>query len=114
MYQSDIMERKEYDYPPFFRLIKVQLKHKDALELYKIGNTAKNHLITYFGTSLLGPEKPYVSRIRNWYILNFVLKVENNGAKIREQKHKLIAAITLLETQKEFSKARIVVDVDPA
>jgi len=114
MYQSDIVERKDYDYPPFFRLIKVQLKHKDALELYKIGNTAKNHLITYFGTSLLGPEKPYVSRIRNWYILNFVLKVDNNGPKIREQKHKLIAAITQLETQKEFSKARIVIDVDPA
>jgi primosomal protein N' (replication factor Y) len=113
MYQADIVERKDFDYPPFMRLVKITLKHKDALELYKIGNTTKLHLISYFGASLLGPEKPYVSKIRNWYLLNFVLKIENSGPKIREQKRKLAAAVAILNKQKEFSQARIVIDVDP-
>ncbi|MDA8886705.1 primosomal protein N' [Bacteroidia bacterium] len=113
MYESELSERMEYDYPPFHRLIKVTLKHKDALHLYKLGQITKNHLISFFGASLLGPEKPYVSKIRNWYILNFVLKIENNGSKIREQKHKLSMAVAQLEKNKEFSQARIVVDVDP-
>lgn len=114
MYQTELAERKEYDYPPFYRLIKITLKHKDALELYKLGQTTKIHLLSFFGNSLLGPEKPYVSKIRNWYILNFVIKIENSGVKIREQKYKLAAAVAQLEKQKEFGKARIVIDVDPA
>jgi primosomal protein N' (replication factor Y) len=113
MYETDLVERKDYDYPPFFRLIKIQIKHKNALQLYKLGNIAKSHFISYFGDSMLGPEKPYVSKIRNWYILNFVLKIENNGVKLKEQKHKLAAAVIVLEQNKEFSKARVVLDVDP-
>ncbi|MGB1037927.1 MAG: replication restart helicase PriA, partial [Bacteroidia bacterium] len=113
MYEGELVERTDYDYPPFHRLIKITLKHKDALELYKLGNHAKNHLISFFGSSLLGPEKPYVSRIRNWYLLHFVLKIENHGPTIREQKHKLAAAVSQLDKHKDFKQARIVVDVDP-
>ena len=113
MYETDLIERKDYDYPPFHRLIKIQLKHKDALQLYKLGNTAKSHFISYFGNRMLGPEKPYVSKIRNWYILNFVIKIENSGVVIKEQKHKLAIAIEALEKNKDFGQARIVVDVDP-
>ena len=113
MYEGELIERKDYNYPPFYRLVKVTLKHKDALELYKIGQITKNHLITFFGNALLGPEKPYVSKIRNWYLLHYVLKVENNGKQISEQKFKLANAVAQLNKRKEFSQARIIVDVDP-
>lgn len=113
MYEKELIERQDYNYPPFHRLIKITLKHKDALHLYKIGQLTKNHLISFFGASLLGPEKPYVSKIRNWYLLHFVLKIENNGSILKEQKYKLKAAIAQLDKQKDFSQARIIVDVDP-
>lgn len=113
MYEGELIERKDYNYPPFYRLVKVTLKHKDALELYKIGQITKNHLITFFGNALLGPEKPYVSKIRNWYLLHYVLKVENNGKQISEQKFKLANAVAQLNRRKEFSQARIIVNVDP-
>jgi primosomal protein N' (replication factor Y) (superfamily II helicase) len=113
MYNNDIAERKSFDYPPYFRLVKISLKHKDPLLLSRLGNTVKLHLIAYFGKSLLGPEKPYVSKIRNWYILNFVLKVENNSRIVNEQKKKLEGALQHLNKQKDFSQAKIIVDVDP-
>lgn len=113
MYEKDLVERKDFDYPPYHRLIKIQLKHKDPLELYKLGNKVKNHFISFFGNSILGPEKPQVSRIRTWYLLNFVLKVENNGKQIAEQKYKLALAVNQLQKQKEFNKLKIVIDVDP-
>ena len=113
MYEKDLVERKDFDYPPYHRLIKIQLKHKDPLELYKLGNKAKNHFISFFGNSILGPEKPQVSRIRTWYLLNFVLKVENNGKQIAEQKYKLALAVNQLQKQKEFNKLKIVIDADP-
>lgn len=113
MYNNDIAERKSFDYPPYYRLVKISLKHKDPLLLSRLGSVVKQQLIAYFGDSLLGPEKPYVSKIRNWYILNFVLKIENNGPIVREQKRILALAIDQLHKQKDFSQARIIVDVDP-
>ncbi len=113
MYNNDIAERKSFDYPPYYRLVKISLKHKDPLLLSRLGSMVKQQLIAYFGNSLLGPEKPYVSKIRNWYILNFVLKIENNGPIVREQKRILALAVDQLHKQKDFSQARIIVDVDP-
>lgn len=113
MYENDLNEREKFNYPPFYRLIQITIKHKDALELYKLGGIAKNKLSTYFGASLLGPEKPYVGKIRNWYILNFVLKIPNQGGPIKVQKSKLLQAIHQLEKTKEFNKARVIIDVDP-
>lgn len=113
MYENDLNEREKFNYPPFYRLIQMTIKHKDALELYKLGGIAKNKLSTYFGASLLGPEKPYVGKIRNWYILNFVLKIPNQGGPIKAQKSKLLQAIHQLEKTKEFNKARVIIDVDP-
>jgi primosomal protein N' (replication factor Y) len=113
MYETDLNEREKFNYPPFYRLIQITIKHKDALELYKLGVIAKNKLSTYFGSSLLGPEKPYVGKIRNWYILHFVLKIPNQGGLIKAQKAKLSLAIQELEKAKEFNKARIIIDVDP-
>lgn len=112
MYENDLNEREKFNYPPFYRLIQITIKHKDALELYKLGGIAKNKLSTYFGSSLLGPEKPYVGKIRNWYILNFVLKIPNQGGPIKAQKSKLLQAIHQLEKTKEFNKARVIIDVD--
>jgi primosomal protein N' (replication factor Y) (superfamily II helicase) len=113
MYNNDIAERKSFDYTPYYRLVKISLKHKDPLLLSRLGSVVKQQLIAYFGNSLLGPEKPYVSKIRNWYILNFVLKIENNGPIVREQKRILALAVDQLHKQKDFSQARIIVDVDP-
>ena len=113
MYETEITERQNFHYPPYNRLIKITLKHKDALELYKLGVHCKSHLTSYFGDRLLGPEKPYVSKIRNLYILNFVIKIENTGNSIKEEKRKLRKAISELEQDKRYNTTRIILDVDP-
>lgn len=113
MYETDLSEREQFNYPPFYRLIRITIKHQNALELYQLGGLAKTQFLAHFGSSLLGPEKPHVSKIRNWYILHFVLKIPNSGHQIHQQKQKLYTAIQALEKQKEFNTARIIVDVDP-
>ncbi|HEY0175500.1 MAG TPA: primosomal protein N', partial [Pedobacter sp.] len=68
MYNDEIAERKQFHYPPFTRLIFINVKHKDANLL----NAAAAHFATLLraqlGTRVLGPEQPLVSRIRNYYI----------------------------------------------
>lgn len=113
MYGSEIAEREQFGYPPFTRLVKITMKHKDALQLYKLGQQAQIHLQQIFGSAILGPEKPHVSKIRNLYLLNFVLKMTNDGATIRSEKLRLLRAINELRSNKDFSTVRIVLDVDP-
>jgi primosomal protein N' (replication factor Y) len=113
MYAAELAERENFDYPPFYRLIKITLKHKDALELYKLGQKFKHYLLPHFGDKLLGPEKPYVSKIRNMYLLNFVLKLAKDSKDLSKNKQILAYLINQLKLQKEFKTSRIVVDVDP-
>lgn len=113
MFSTELTEREHFNYPPFFRLIKITLKHKDALELYKLGQHFKQHLLPHFGDKLLGPEKPYISKIRNMYLLNFVLKLEKDAKELSRNKQILAYLINQLNLQKEFKASRIVVDVDP-
>ena len=113
MFETDLQEREQFNYPPFYRLIQITIKHRDALELYKLGSIAKDALTTPFGSALLGPEKPYIGKIRNWYMLHFVLKIENKGSQIKLQKNKLAIVIHALQKMKDFQKAKVIIDVDP-
>jgi primosomal protein N' (replication factor Y) len=113
MYEAELQERHDFLYPPYSRLIKITLKHKDALELYKVTQHTKHHFHAVFGSDMLGPEKPYVGKIRNMYLVNFLLKIENNVTAIRNQKNKLRQAVAHLEQDKQYKNVRIIVDVDP-
>lgn len=113
MYETELSERERFSYPPFNRLIKITLKHKDALELYKLGQKFKSELFHSFGSRLLGPEKPYVSRIRNLYILNFVLKLNKDGVDHKKDKHVLQHHVNKISATKDFNQCRIILDVDP-
>jgi primosomal protein N' (replication factor Y) (superfamily II helicase) len=111
MYNTQILERRNFLYPPFCRLIKITLKHKDrdvinacAMEL-AIAYRAK------FGKRILGPEYPMVSRIRSFYIKDILVKLEK-GISLKDAKLHLgeIAEKTLKDGS--FKGVRVIFDVD--
>jgi primosomal protein N' (replication factor Y) len=75
MYKEQMQDRWQYHYPPYYRLIKITLKHKD----YQKTETGVNWLVralqNVFGENILGPSSPAVSRIRNQYIKNVMIKI---------------------------------------
>lgn len=112
MYRDELEEREKYLYPPFTRLIFVNVKHKDANVLHIAAQTLANSLKAQLGHRILGPEQPLIGRIRNYYLKQISIKVEKN-APIQKVKQLLKDTITDFNTQKEFKSVLVQIDVDP-
>ncbi|MBB2151306.1 replication restart helicase PriA [Pedobacter gandavensis] len=112
MYTDEIRERREFQYPPFTRVIFVNIKHKDMnllnVAAQKFANVLKGHL----GSRVLGPEQPMVGRIRNYYIKQIIIKTDKNTA-ITKVKSILKDVILQFQAEKEYRGAIVQVDVDP-
>jgi len=113
LYQTELYERRNFHYPPFFRLIKIDIKHKDPLLLSQISVRLAAVLIKSFGDRVLGPEEPLVSRIRNYYIRTVFIKVERDGISITKVKDALRELLLQFETFKENKGTFVQIDVDP-
>jgi len=109
--KNQLAERKLFLYPPYARLIGITLKHKNQ---NKLDNAAKKLALIMrnsFGDRVLGPEYPYISKIRNYYHKNLLLKIENKSS-IRNAKQILSMILDNFSSHSEFKSIRIVVDVD--
>lgn len=113
MFMAEITERKNYAYPPFFRLIKIDVKHKEQASAQEAALRLASTLKKGLGHRVLGPEVPVVGRIRNHYIFSIMLKVERQGTSIAKVK-KLVAEVLIdFRAQKANKSVRLQVDVDP-
>jgi primosomal protein N' (replication factor Y) len=112
MYKSQLLERKNFNYPPFYRLINISIRHK-KLEI----TNAASHLLgvnlrKIFGKRILGPEPPIISRVQNNYIQNILIKVERERS-FQKAKQLLDEQIVNVVTMDDFKTVRFTVDVDP-
>ncbi|NOQ28236.1 MAG: primosomal protein N' [Bacteroidales bacterium] len=112
MYKSQLLERKNFNYPPFFRLIKISIRHKKQDIVDKAAHRIGVNLRKVFGKRILGPEPPIISRVQNYYIQNIVLKIERERS-FQKAKQLLDDQITNLVTMDSFKSINISIDVDP-
>ncbi len=112
MYKQQIQDRYTYKYPPFYRLIEVSLRHKDAEVLNRAANVLAGMLKPFFGKMMLGPEYPMVMRVRNLYIKNLILKTgkRNEAAQLKFETARQIEKFLELP---DFKSVRVQLDVDP-
>lgn len=75
MYKEQLYERYIYKYPPYYKLIKLTLKHKDFDKLKEGAMWLYQVLRQQFDIPVLGPEEPPVSKIRNEYIRTILIKI---------------------------------------
>ena len=112
LYQSQIIERERFNYPPFCRIVQLSLRHVNADLINKAADTLAKNLRGLFGKRVLGPEYPNVSRIRNQYLKNILLKFEK-GIPLPKAKDEIRKAIVKLNAHPDFKAVRVVIDVDP-
>lgn len=114
LYMTEMEERRAFHYPPFYRIINLDVKHKDPEILYNQATYLGNELRKHFGDDrVVGPQVPLISRIRNYYIQSIMLKFEKDGVSINKVKVNIRGIITQFQTTK-LSKGSIVQpDVDP-
>lgn len=111
MYKEQMQDRWQYHYPPYYRLIKITLKHKD----YQKTETGVNWLVralqNVFGENVLGPSSPAVSRIRNQYIKNVMIKIPPKQSIVKT-KHEIIKVKNSFQSISDFRPIRFIIDVD--
>lgn len=112
MYEQQLVDRRKFKYPPFYRLVLIKLKHKHQDELNKASNELARRLRILFGNRVLGPEYPLVSRIMNYYLKQIIVKIERSVSQT-EIKMKLMKEIGEFSKLKEYNQVRLIMDVDP-
>ena len=111
MYKEQLQERWQYKYPPYYRLIKITLKHKDYNRVDTGVNWLTKALQNSFGEYVLGPTAPAVSRIRNQYIKNIVIKIPPKQSLISTKKQ-LQKIKNTFEAVSDFRPIRFIIDID--
>jgi primosomal protein N' (replication factor Y) len=113
LYATEMAERKTFKYPPFYRIINLDVKHKDPEKLYYQADYLAAELRKQFGDRVIGPEAPLISRIRNYYIKSIMLKFEKDTVSINKVKAVIREVITGFQTTKLSKGSIIQADVDP-
>ena len=112
LFNRQMMERKLFKYPPYFRLIKVVVKHKNRDRLDLGANQLAGILRKLFGMQVLGPEYPVVGRIQTWYQKEIWLKLDKNK-QLGKSKQMLLDAIDQIKSLPNNTGLIIYADVDP-
>jgi primosomal protein N' (replication factor Y) len=112
MFRMQTEERIAFNYPPFCRMVKLSIKHKDRIQLNYFSEILGRELKEIFGKRVLGPESPVISRVQLWYIKTILIKIEREKPPAKA-KQLITETIERLEKEKGASSLRIAVDVDP-
>ena len=112
-YTNEIVERRNFFYPPFYKIIQITLKHKDIDVLNAASFKLANALRDVFKERVLGPEFPIIQRIQNLYLKELKIKVERDisHVKVKDRIQEIIDQFYVVPAHKSV---RMVVDVDPA
>lgn len=111
-YVEQIDERQRFAYPPFTKIVNIYLKHKDERMVNSLAVNYVLELRKIFGNRVLGPEKPIVGRVANYYIQSIMLKMEAN-ASMRKVKDLLRTIYERVSIDKNMRSAILYYDVDP-
>ena len=111
MYQSQIAERREYYFPPVARLVKITLKHPDEKTVTAAAEALAQPLRQAFPGRVLGPEAPLVSRIQNYFLQEFWVKLPKDN-HLASYKLRLREILKAFQSAKAHKAVKVVVNVD--
>ena len=112
-FDLEMKNREQLEYPPYTRIIRMELRHKNQLFLESQAEALRNILLPTFGSALLGPEYPHVTRLRNEYRQVAMFKLPKN-ASVAKVRNVLAERIGFYYKHAPKKTLRILVDVDPA
>lgn len=111
MYTSQIEERKRFRLPPITRMVKVTLKHPEEQTVLAAAVQLQSLLREVFAGNVMGPAAPLVSRIQNYFLQDFWIKM-NRDHTLMAKKQQLSEVIRQFKQIPMFKKVRVVVNVD--
>ncbi|MBU3822385.1 primosomal protein N' [Flavobacteriaceae bacterium XHP0103] len=111
MFKEQMDDRYNLKYPPVYRQIKITLKHKDYLKVDNASIWLSKSLRQIFGDYVLGPESPPVSRIRNQFHKNILVKIPKKQS-LSKTKEAIIKINNSFLSIKDFRSVKLILNVD--
>lgn len=111
MFTTQCQERQQFKYPPFYRMIQLTLKHKDAEVVSRASARLASELRRQFADRVAGPVVPIVSRIQNQYLRLIILKVES-GASVARVREILAVVMEYVLSIPEYKSVKISAESD--
>lgn len=112
LFADQLEERQAFCYPPFCHLIYVFLKHRDDAVVASASMRLGDILRGWFGSRVLGPDKPSVSKVKTLNIRKIMLKLEN-GIDLAKVRLYLRKAQAMMGQDAKYRSVQIYFDVDP-
>ena len=111
MYKEQVYERQLFSYPPYTKLIKITLKHKDYEKVKESSLWLYQVLKQNLNMSILGPEEPAISKIRNEYIRTIMIKIPE---KVSQQgtKKTIQKILNSFEAVAQYRAVKLIINVD--
>lgn len=111
MYKEQLYDRKIYNYPPFFRLVHLTLKHREFDKLKEGSTWLYQVLQQNLSTPVLGPEEPAIGRIRNEYIRTIMVKIPNETS-LQSTKKTIRKVLNSFDLVSQYRTIKVTVNVD--
>lgn len=113
LYERELIHRRQFQYPPFARMIEITLQHKAMQTVEKAALFLVNEARRLNVALVLGPAEPFISKINNYYIREVLVKTNQHTQSIQGMKLALQTVLDKMKTIAEFKSVLVSVDVDP-
>lgn len=109
--EQELLNRKQFSYPPFTRILMLRFKHKHK-DIAEQSSQLMLQLLSTYKNYITGPAEPVINRIQNKYIYELMIKLPKDKLLMQNIKQNIENAIAVIHNKKGFSNVHIVPDVD--
>ncbi len=112
MYEEQLEDRHNFKYSPFYRLIRITVRHRDYQRIEESSDWLARGLSQVLPAgSVLGPETPAIARIRNQYRRNILIKISRKQS-LTKVKEYIARVETSFKAVPQYRGVRLIIDVD--
>lgn len=112
LYDHQIAERQLFNYPPFYRVIRLQLKDHNGIRVHRVATDLQTYLQRIFAHRVSGVIIPSVERVQAYSIRELTIRIEST-ANMAEAKRRLREGIEHIFSMKSNKNTKLIIDIDP-
>ncbi|HRN95367.1 MAG TPA: primosomal protein N', partial [Chitinophagales bacterium] len=112
LYESEIITRQQFLYPPFTKLLQITVSGKNVQTVEQAALWLANSLKKKIKVQVLGPSIPFVSKINNNFLREILIKPTMETGSLAVMKNAIRDVAIDLHQIKDFKAIRISIDVD--
>ena len=112
LYEQQIKERQLFNYPPFYRVFRIQLRDHNGVRVHRVATELQAYLVRIFGSRVSGVIIPSVERVQAYTLRELTVRIESS-ANMAEAKRRLQEGIDHICSMKPNKNTKLIIDIDP-